>query len=239
VTADEVLTRITKKTRAFICCYPNNPTGAVMEQADWEPVCGLLRENDILMISDEVYAELTYVKTPHTNPASLPGMYERTVVFNGFPKAYAMTGWRLGFACGPADIVAAMVKIHQYVIMCAPTAAQYAGVEALKNGSEGVIKMRREYNARRRFMMDGFRKINMPCFEPLGAFYLFPSIEGTGMDSETFCTRLLQEEKLAVVPGNAFGESGEGYVRCSYAYSIDELNEALTRLGRFMEKHTA
>lgn len=235
VTAEDLKSRITDKTKAVLFCYPNNPTGAIMEKADLESLCAVLREQNILVISDEVYAELTYVESDHVSIATLPAMYDRTLVLNGFSKAYAMTGWRLGYACGPADLISAMVKIHQYVIMCAPTTAQYAGIEALKNGREGVEKMRKEYDARRRFMLDGFRQIGLDCFEPMGAFYLFPSIKPTGLSSEAFCERLLHEQRLAVVPGNAFGESGEGYVRCSYAYSLGELKEALKRLEKALK----
>jgi aminotransferase len=234
VEASEVAERITDKTKAILLCYPNNPTGAVMERADWDALCDVLRDKNILLISDEVYAELSYTGNEHVCAASLPGMYDRTLVLNGFSKAYAMTGWRLGYACGPKDLIAAMVKIHQYVIMCAPTTAQLAGIEALKNGADGVAKMRRDYNGRRRFMLNSFNEMGLPCFEPLGAFYLFPSVKHTDMTSEEFCERLLKEQRLAIVPGTAFGECGEGHVRCSYAYSIEELKEALTRLKRFL-----
>jgi aminotransferase len=235
VEASEVAARITDKTKAILLCYPNNPTGAVMERPNWDALCEVLRDKNILLISDEVYSELSYADCDHICAASLPGMYDRTLVLNGFSKAYAMTGWRLGYACGPKDLIAAMVKIHQYVIMCAPTTAQLAGIEALKNGADGVAKMRRDYNSRRRFMLNSFNEMNLPCFEPLGAFYLFPSIKHTGMTSEEFCERLLMEQRLAIVPGTAFGECGEGHVRCSYAYSIEELKEALTRLKKFLD----
>jgi aminotransferase len=234
VEARDVAERITDRTKAILLCYPNNPTGAVMERGDWDALCKVLTEKNILLISDEVYAELSYTGNDHVCAASLPGMYERTLTLNGFSKAYAMTGWRLGYACGPKDLIAAMVKIHQYVIMCAPTTSQLAGIEALKNGAEGVEKMRKDYNGRRRFMLQSFKEMGLPCFEPLGAFYLFPSIKHTGMTSEEFCERLLMEQRLAIVPGTAFGESGEGHVRCSYAYSIDELKEALKRLRAFL-----
>ncbi len=234
VTARDVAEKITDKTKAILLCYPNNPTGAALERADWDALCDVLRGKNILIISDEVYAELTYTGNDHICAAALPGMYEQTLVLNGFSKAYAMTGWRLGYACGPQNLIAAMLKIHQYVIMCAPTTSQLAGIEALKNGAAGVEKMRRDYNGRRRFMLDEFAKIGVECFEPLGAFYLFPSIKSTGLTSEEFCERLLMEQRLAVVPGTAFGECGEGYVRCSYAYSIGELKEALKRLEKFL-----
>lgn len=236
VQPEDIRAKITPRTKAIMLCYPNNPTGAVMEKPDLEKIAAVLREyENILIISDEVYAELTYTENEHVSIASLPKMYERTLVLNGFSKAFAMTGWRLGFACGPADLIAGMLKIHQYVIMCAPTTAQLAGVEALQNGVAGVHKMRDEYNGRRRFMLEAFREMNIDCFEPLGAFYLFPSIKRAGLSSEEFCTRLLMEKKLAVVPGTAFGESGEGFVRCSYAYSVAELKEALRRLGEFLK----
>ncbi|MDR1664938.1 MAG: aminotransferase class I/II-fold pyridoxal phosphate-dependent enzyme, partial [Clostridiales bacterium] len=217
--------------------YPNNPTGAIMQKEDWEDIAPLFIAHDILVISDEVYSELTYGSRGHFSIAALPGMYGRTIVMNGFSKAYAMTGWRLGYACGPADIIAAMVKIHQYVIMCAPTVAQYAGIDALRNGRDGVAEMRKDYDRRRRYLLDGFEKMGIECFEPRGAFYTFPSIKKTGFSSEDFCTRLLMEERLAVVPGTAFGECGEGYIRCCYAYSIEELKEALSRLGRFVHRY--
>lgn len=235
VQPEDILSKITPRTKVIMLCYPNNPTGAVMEKEDLEKIAAVLREReDILIISDEVYSELTYTANDHVSIASLPDMYERTLVLNGFSKAFAMTGWRLGFACGPAELIAGMVKIHQYVIMCAPTTAQLAGVEALKNGVPGVHKMRDEYDGRRRFMLESFREMGVDCFEPLGAFYLFPSIAKAGLSSEDFCTKLLMEKRLAVVPGTAFGECGEGFVRCSYAYSVAELKEALRRLGEFL-----
>ncbi|MCL2049473.1 MAG: aminotransferase class I/II-fold pyridoxal phosphate-dependent enzyme [Defluviitaleaceae bacterium] len=234
VQAKDIEERITPRTKAIMLCYPNNPTGAIMERADLEKICEVLKKHEILVISDEVYAELTYAQDEHVSIASLPDMYERTLVLNGFSKAYAMTGWRLGFACGPKDLIAAMIKIHQYVIMCAPTTAQLGGVEALKNGKSNVEKMRSEYDVRRRFMVDSFRKLGIKCFEPLGAFYLFPYIGQYGLSSEEFCNRLLMEQRLAVVPGTAFGECGEGFVRCSYAYSLEELKKALERLARFL-----
>jgi len=235
VQPDDILEKITPRTKAIILCYPNNPTGAIMEREDLEKIAAFFRNHpNILIISDEVYAELTFTEADHISIAALPDMYERTLVLNGFSKAFAMTGWRLGYACGPTELIAAMVKIHQYVIMCAPTTAQLAGVEALQNGLEGVEKMRDEYNGRRRLMLDAFREMNIPCFEPLGAFYLLPSIAQTGLSSEDFCTRLLMEKRLAIVPGTAFGECGEGFVRCSYAYSVAELQEALRRLRNFI-----
>jgi aminotransferase len=194
-----------------------------------------LREREVVVISDEIYSELTYGDTQHVSIASLPGMAEKTVVINGFSKSFAMTGWRLGFACGPEDIIAAMTKIHQYILMCAPTTAQYAGIEALRKGGPDVLAMRKEYDARRRFMLKELREMGIDCFEARGAFYLFPSIKRFGLTSEEFCGRLLHEKRLAVVPGTAFGDSGEGHIRCSYAYSIDNIKEALSRLRDFIK----
>lgn len=236
LTAEELISNITDKTKVLLMCYPNNPTGAIMEREDLEKLADVLRDKDILVLSDEIYAELTYGEKEHVSIASIPGMYEKTVVINGFSKAFSMTGWRLGFAAGPPHIIAAMTKIHQYTIMCAPTISQYSAIEALQNCSESVITMRKAYDARRRVMLKGFKEIGMDCFEPLGAFYLFPSIAVTGMGTDEFCERLLNEERVAVVPGNAFGESGEGFIRCSYAYSIEDLNKALERIGNFVRK---
>jgi len=235
VTAGDIAARLTGKTKAVMLSYPNNPTGAVLERADLEQIAAVLRGRDIVVISDEIYSELTYGDTPHVSIASLPGMAEKTIVLNGFSKAFAMTGWRLGYACGPAEIIAAMTKIHQYIIMCAPTTAQYGGIEALRGGAGDVAAMRKEYDARRRFMLGGLREMGIDCFEARGAFYLFPSVKRFGMSSEEFCGRLLSERRLAVVPGTAFGECGEGHVRCSYAYSIESLREALNRLRAFVE----
>ena len=235
LTPEDILPFITDKTKALLMAYPTNPTGAIMERADLERIAGVLRGRDILVVSDEIYAELTY-GTKHVSIASLPGMAEKTVVINGFSKAFSMTGWRLGFACGPAEIISAMLKIHQYILMCAPTVSQYAGIEALRAGMASVSRMRAEYDGRRRVMVNGFRAMGMDCFEPRGAFYVFPSIKKTGLSSEDFCARLLHEEKVAVVPGNAFGQCGEGFVRCSYAYSVESLREALRRIGNFLRK---
>ena len=235
VTAGDLRARMTPKTKAVMLSYPNNPTGAILEREDLEPVAALLRERNVVIISDEIYAELTYGDTAHVSIASLPGMAEKTIVLNGFSKAFAMTGWRLGYVCGPAELVAAMTKIHQYAIMCAPTMAQYGGLEALRSCEPSVQAMREEYDARRRFLLGELRQMGMDCFEARGAFYLFPSIARFGLDAETFCERLLREQRLAVVPGTAFGESGEGYIRCSYAYSIDTIKEALARLRAFIE----
>lgn len=234
LTAESIRPLITPKTKAIVFCYPNNPTGAVMEKEDLLAIAEVLREHDILVIADEIYAELVY-GIEHTSIASLPGMYERTLLINGFSKAFSMTGWRLGFACGPADLVAAMKKIHQYVIMCAPTMSQWAALEALENGLPEVEKMRQEYDKRRQFIVEGFRKMGLSCFEPKGAFYCFPRISDLGMSSDEFCTKLLEAEKVAVVPGSAFGESGEGFIRVSYAYSLDSIKQALVKIERFIQ----
>lgn len=233
---EELEKHITKKTKAIIIPYPNNPTGAIMEKADLENIAKVLRDKNILIISDEIYSELTYTDN-HVSIASIDGMYEKTVVINGFSKAYAMTGWRLGYVAGQEDIIAAMTKIHQYIIMCAPTTSQYAGIEALKNGQEDIATMLKAYNARRKLMVKGFRDMGLDCFEPLGAFYVFPSIQKTGLTTDEFVFSLLKQEKVAVVPGNAFGECGEGFIRCSYAYSVDNLNEALKRIKKFVSKY--
>lgn len=233
---EELEAAITEKTKVLLISYPSNPTGAIMEKEDLEKIAAILRDKDIVVISDEIYAELTYGDRSHVSIASLEGMQEKTIVLNGFSKAFAMTGWRLGFACAPEEIMSAMIKIHQYIIMCAGTNSQFAGVEALKNSYDSVIAMREAYDSRRRFMLNGFREIGMDCFEPLGAFYLFPSIQKTGMTSEEFCERMLFEEKVAVVPGTAFGACGDGFIRCSYAYSLENLKIALDRIGKFLEK---
>jgi aminotransferase len=234
VTAADIEARLTPKTKAILLSYPSNPTGATLEKEDLEAIAALLRERDLVVISDEIYSELVYGDTPHVSIASFPGMAEKTIVINGFSKAFAMTGWRLGFACGPAELIAAMTKIHQYVLMCAPIVAQYAGMEALRNGAPDVEAMRKEYDGRRRFMLKELHEMGIDCFEAKGAFYLFPSIKQFGLTSEEFCERLLHEGRLAVVPGTAFGDSGEGHVRCCYAYSIDNIKEALNRLRRFI-----
>jgi aminotransferase len=235
VRPEDIERRLTDKTKAVLISYPNNPTGAILGRKELEGIADLLRERDIAVISDEIYAELTYGDAAHVSIASLAGMYEKTIVLNGFSKAFAMTGWRLGYACGPEDIMAAMTKIHQYVIMCAPTTAQYGGMEALRKGESGVRAMRKEYDARRRYMLSELRKMGIDCFEARGAFYLFPYIGRFGLSSDEFCSRLLNEHRLVVVPGTAFGECGEGYVRCSYAYSIDSIKLALSRLGDFIK----
>lgn len=234
--ANELKSRITDRTKLLILPYPGNPTGAIMEQEDLETIAEVLRGTNIAVISDEIYSELTYTGKCHVSIASLPDMRERTVVINGFSKAYSMTGWRLGFACGPAPILTQMTKIHQFGIMSAPTTAQHAAIEAIKNGRKDIEAMREEYDMRRRLIVDGFRSLGLDCFEPLGAFYVFPSIKSTGLSSEEFCEKLLHSKKVALVPGNAFGESGEGYIRASYCYSVDHIKEALKRVGEFLEE---
>ena len=235
LTKQELLDSITDKTKILVLPFPNNPTGAIMERKDLEDIAEVCIEKDIFVLSDEIYSELSY-KGEHVSIASLPGMKERTILINGFSKAYAMTGWRLGYACGPKEIITQMTKIHQFAIMCAPTTSQYAAIEALKNGDNDVAMMRDAYNQRRRFLMDAFRKMGIDCFEPFGAFYVFPCIKEFGMTSEEFATRLLQEEKVAVVPGTAFGDCGEGFLRISYAYSIENLKVALARIESFITR---
>ena len=235
LTPAELEAAITPKTKAIILNYPNNPTGAIMEKEDYEKLIPLFEKYDLLVITDEIYSELTYPH-PHCSFASLPGVKERTIYINGFSKAYSMTGWRLGYALAPKEIMAQMIKIHQFTIMCASTISQYAGLEAISHGDEDVIKMRDDYNRRRQLMVSELRRIGLPCFEPKGAFYLFPYIGGTGMTSERFCLGLLEEEKLIVVPGTAFGDSGEGFVRISYAYSEKALKEGILRLERYLNK---
>ena len=234
LTKQELLDAITDKTKVLILPFPNNPTGAIMEKEDLEAIAEVIREKDIFVISDEIYAELTYKGDPVTI-ASLPGMKERTILINGFSKAYAMTGWRLGYACGPKEIISQMVKIHQFAIMCAPTTSQYAAVEALKNGDADVEEMRTAYNQRRRYLMHAFEEMGLECFEPYGAFYVFPCIKEFGMTSDEFATRFLEQEKVAVVPGTAFGACGEGYLRISYAYSLENLKIAMEKLKHFID----
>ncbi len=235
LTAEQLEAAITPRTKILVMPFPNNPTGAIMSRKDLEPVAEVVKAHDLFVISDEIYSELTYDE-PHVSIASLPGMQERTLVINGFSKAYAMTGWRLGYAAGPEDLISEMTKIHQFAIMCAPTTSQYAAVQAMRSGDEEVAKMRESYNQRRRFVVHTLREMGMDCFEPLGAFYVFPSIKRYGMSSEEFASRLLQEEKVAVVPGTAFGDSGEGFIRISYAYSLKNLKEALGRVQNFVER---
>ena len=235
LTAQELKDAITEKTKVLILPFPNNPTGAIMEKSELEEIAKVVIENDIFVMSDEIYGELTY-KGEHVSIASLDGMKERTLLINGFSKAYAMTGWRLGYACGPKELLTQMTKIHQYAIMCAPTISQYAAIEALKNGDDDVKQMRTSYNQRRRFLMNAFKEMNLSCFEPHGAFYVFPCIKEFGMTSEEFATKFLEEEHVAVVPGNAFGDSGEGFLRISYAYSMDTLKIAMEKLQKFITK---
>lgn len=235
LTAQELRDAITDKTKVLILPFPNNPTGAIMERKDLEEIAEVIIENDIFVISDEIYSELTY-KGDHVSITCIPGMQERTVLINGFSKAYAMTGWRLGYACGPKEIIAQMTKIHQFAIMCAPTTSQYAAVEALKNGDKDVKQMREAYNQRRRYLMHAFKEMGLECFEPYGAFYVFPCIKEFGMTSEEFATRFLEEEKVAVVPGTAFGDSGEGFLRISYAYSLENLKLAIGKLNHFISR---
>ncbi len=241
LTAEAVENAITPKTRAIILPYPNNPTGGIMTREDLAPVAEVLKKHDIIVISDEIYAELTYSDERHVSIAEFPDMYERTIVLNGFSKAFAMTGWRLGFICGNSNLVSAMLKIHQYTMLCAPIMSQKAAIEGLRNGLANdfpsVQKMKRAYNRRRRMFVTRIREIGLECFEPEGAFYIFPSIKTTGMTSEEFCERLIKEEKVAVVPGTAFGPSGEGHIRCSYAYSIDNIKTAVERMEKFILRH--
>ena len=233
LTPEELESAITPKTKILILPYPNNPTGAIMDKSDLDRITKIIIKHDIYVMSDEIYSELTY-RGKHISIAALDGMKERTILINGFSKAYAMTGWRLGYACASAEIIKQMTKIHQFAIMCAPTTSQYAAVEALKNGDKDVEEMRKSYNQRRRFLLNAFKEMNIPCFEPFGAFYVFPCIKEFGMTSEEFAQRLLQEQKVAAIPGTAFGDSGEGYLRISYAYSVDNLKKAMERLKIFV-----
>ena len=239
VTPQELKEAITERTKLLILPYPCNPTGAIMEYDDIKALADVLKDTNIVVLSDEIYAELTFSGKPHVSPASVEGMYERTVTVNGFSKAFSMTGWRLGFACGPKEIMSQILKIHQFAIMCAPTTAQYAAIEALKNCDDDVAIMLKEYNMRRRLIVSGFNKIGLTCREPKGAFYAFPSIKSTGMTSEEFCEKLLYSKKVAVVPGTAFGDSGEGFVRASYCYSVEHINEALRRIDEFLKEINA
>ena len=236
LTKDELLASITNKTKALILPYPCNPTGAIMEREDLEQIAEVLRDKNIIVISDEIYAELTFGGTKHVSIASIEGMKERTILINGFSKTFSMTGWRLGYACGPAPIMKEITKIHQYAIMCAPTVSQYAAIEALRGCDEAVAAMLEEYDARRKIIVKRFNELGLECREPKGAFYAFPSIKSTGMTSEEFCEKLLYSKKVALVPGDAFGKSGEGHVRASYCYSLSHINEALERIGEFLEE---
>ena len=235
LTADQLRDAITPRTKALILPYPCNPTGAIMERDDLEQIAAVLRETNIVVISDEIYSELTFGDHAHVSIAAIDGMHERCVVVNGFSKTFSMTGWRLGYACGPAPLIKQITKIHQFAIMCAPTTSQYAAIEALRSGDAAVCAMREEYDMRRRLIVNGFNKLGLSCREPLGAFYAFPCIRSTGLSSDEFCERLLYAERVAVVPGTAFGQGGEGFVRASYCYSTKHINEALTRIGRFLE----
>ncbi len=237
LTPEQLKEKITDKTKLLILPFPNNPTGAVMSKADLEAIADVIRDTDILVLSDEIYGELRYSDEKHVPFSKIDGMYERTVVVNGFSKAFAMTGWRLGYAVGPERLIKLMTKIHQYGIMSSPTTSQYAAIEALRSCDNDVQTMCDEYNRRRRIIVDGFRNMGLSCFEPYGAFYVFPCIAKTGMTSEEFCNRLLEEEKVAVVPGTAFGDCGEGFIRCSYAYSVESIEEALKRIARFVKKY--
>ena len=236
LTADAVRAAITPRTKLLVLPFPNNPTGAIMAREHLEEIAEVLRDTDIMVLSDEIYGELTYGRK-HVSITTIDGMRERTVLVSGFSKAFAMTGWRLGYACGPAPVMKMLTKLHQFAIMCAPSTAQYAAIEAMNNGDAAVEKMRGEYDMRRRLTVDGLNKLGLTCFEPQGAFYVFPCIRSTGMTSEEFCGRLLKEKHVAVVPGNAFGESGEGFVRISYCYSVSHITEALKRIGEFLEEN--
>lgn len=236
LTAKELKSAITEKTKVLILPYPSNPTGAIMEREDLIEIANVLKETNIIVLSDEIYAELTFGGKTHVSPASIDGMWERTVTVNGFSKAFSMTGWRLGYACGPKPIIDQITKIHQYAIMSSPTTSQYAAIEALKNCDEDVQYMLKEYDMRRRMMVSGFNKVGLECREPKGAFYAFPSIKATGMTSEEFCEKLLFSKKVAVVPGTAFGESGEGFIRASYCYSVEHIKEAINRIGEFLKE---
>ena len=235
LTVEDLAAVITDKTKILVMPFPNNPTGSIMTREDLEPIAEFVKEHDLYVISDEIYSELSY-KGEHVSIASLPGMRERTIVINGFSKGFAMTGWRLGYCCGPHEILEQMIKLHQFAIMCAPTVSQYAAVEGLRNCEAEVDEMRKAYNQRRRFLIHEFSRMGLECFEPFGAFYVFPSIQEFGMTSEQFAERLLMEEKVAVVPGTAFGECGEGFLRISYAYSLEDLKKALSRLEHFIQR---
>lgn len=235
LTAEQLKAAITPRTKVLIFPYPCNPTGAVMRKEDIQPLVDILKDTDIVVLSDEIYAELTYGGVRHVSIASFPGMAQRTLVVNGFSKAYAMTGWRLGFACGPEPLVSVLTRIHQAAIMCAPTTSQFAAIVAMRDCDDEIVRMRDEYDIRRRFLMKRFEELKLPCFEPQGAFYVFPDIRGTGLTSGEFCERLLHEQKVATVPGTAFGDSGEGFLRISYAYSLDHLDEAMGRIGVFLK----
>ena len=234
LTKEKLLSAITDKTKILVLPFPNNPTGAILNREELQIIADIVKEHDLFVMSDEIYSELNY-EGGHVSIASIPGMRERTIVINGFSKSYAMTGWRLGYAAGPKEIMKQMLKIHQFVIMCAPTTSQYAAIEALRNGDEDVRRMRESYDERRRFLVNALNEMGLPCFEPKGAFYVFPNISAYGMTSEEFARRLLEQERVAVVPGTAFGECGEGFLRISYAYSIDNLKKALDKIEKFID----
>jgi len=234
LTPEALKAAITPKTKALILPYPNNPTGAIMTREDLESIAAVLRDTNIMVLSDEIYGELTYGRR-HISVASIDGMAERTIIASGFSKAYAMTGWRMGYLAAPAELARQMLKIHQYAVMCAPTTSQFAAIEAMRNGDEDIEYMAAEYNRRRRYIVKGLREIGLPCFEPEGAFYVFPEIGALGLSSEEFCERLLQESGVAIVPGTAFGAGGEGFARISYAYSVKHITEALERMGKFIQ----
>ncbi|MDD5938851.1 MAG: aminotransferase class I/II-fold pyridoxal phosphate-dependent enzyme, partial [Clostridiales bacterium] len=230
----ELLKRyLTDKTKLIVLPYPCNPTGGIMEKEDYDALAGVLKDTGVMLLSDEIYAELTYGQH-HYSPANHPELYDRTIVVNGFSKSHAMTGWRMGYVCGPAPVIKQMLKLHQFGIMSAPTTSQYAAIEAMSNGDRDIEMMRDEYNGRRRYLVDGLNRIGLPCHEPKGAFYVFPDIRGTGLSSDEFCERLLKEQRVAIIPGTAFGPGGEGFARCCYAVSMKDLGEALTRIGRFL-----
>ncbi|MDP2814856.1 MAG: aminotransferase class I/II-fold pyridoxal phosphate-dependent enzyme [Erysipelotrichaceae bacterium] len=233
---EQLKEKITSKSRLLILPYPCNPTGAIMEKVDLEAIAEVIRETDMLILSDEIYAELNYSEISHVSIASIEGMRERTIVTSGFSKAFAMTGWRIGYACAPEEIISAMTKYHQYAIMCAPTVSQFAGIEALKNGAGDIVAMRSEYNMRRRYIVDRLLKMGLSCYEPKGAFYVFPNISSTGLNSEEFCEKLLKQKQVAVIPGNAFGDSGEGFVRISYSFSLKHIIEAMNRMEEFIQE---
>lgn len=234
LTAEELESKITPKSKLLVLPFPNNPTGAVMRREHLEEIAAVVKKHDLFVLSDEIYGELTYGGTPHVSIASLDGMAERTIIVSGFSKSYAMTGWRLGYALGPKEIIDQMTKLHQFAIMSAPTTAQYAAIEALKSGDEDIEYMRNEYNVRRRLIVDGFTRMGLNCFEPEGAFYIFPSIQTTGLSSDDFCTKLIRSQRVAVIPGTAFGDCGEGYIRVSYSYSLAHIMEALSRIEKFI-----
>lgn len=233
---EQIEEKVTEKTKAIVLPYPCNPTGAIMTKEDLLAIKDVIIKNDLLIISDEIYAELTFGEHRHVSVAEIEGLSERTILVSGFSKTYSMTGWRLGFACGPAPLLALMTKLHQYAIMCAPTTAQYAAIEALKNGDDDILNMKNEYNTRRRLILEGFRELGLSCFEPKGAFYVFPCIKSSGLSSDEFCERLLYSKKVALVPGNAFGDCGEGFVRATYCYSVSHIKEALARIGEFLKE---